>query len=332
MQGPGTLSCVERDQMAGKEIAAVIDSADKSCMIDTDCVEVSTSTNCHDSCGPAVVSQASQVSFATQLSRIDRDVCGNFTSDGCSFVALPCTPFPMSAPACSNGQCTLGATSTTGPAACPGCLSETIEWGPTDANVGFVAYRDHSKLEPCVHYTRTRVPSGDPNTPSLRCDTDLMACNSNASVGAVETALSSTDVKQALAGNMPMLFGIVPIDGAPFEITVGSQVIDVGSACNGQPGCADIPAGVQALVDELMAVDQQLQTQCPAFAAAGAQPGSCPPNRKLATVCTMCGLGGGCSSSVQTCAKICSTSADCAGDSNGPFCSAQQVCETGGCI
>ncbi|MFI5308059.1 MAG: hypothetical protein ACHQ53_11935, partial [Polyangiales bacterium] len=133
--------------------------------------------------------------------------------------------------------------------------------------------------------------------------------------------------------NTPVLYGVVPTDGAPFEITVGSKVIDVGSACNGQQGCTEIPAGVRALVDELMSVDQQMQTPslCPAFAGAS-DPGACPPDRKLATVCTMCGLGGGCSSSVQTCAMVCSTSTDCASDVNGPFCSAQQVCETGACI
>jgi hypothetical protein len=328
---PNPLSCSERDQLAGKQIADAVSMADRSCMTAADCVANPTQTMCHDSCGGSVYSKAGSTAIDAAVARIDKEVCGNFTAEGCSFTALPCMP-ASGVPVCTNNQCTFGSRDSNGPAACPGCLGETIEWGPTDANAGFKVYRDHSKLEPCVHYTHKRIQQSASQTPPLVCEGDLMACNSSASVGGVETALSSTDVKQALAGSTQVLYGVVWADDAPFEITVGSQVIDVGSACNGQQGCIEIPAGVQALVDELMAVDQQLLTlpQCQAFAPT--DPGSCPPDRKLAMVCTACGPAGGCAAATQTCAKVCSSSMDCAGDTIGPFCSAQQVCEQGGCI
>jgi hypothetical protein len=166
------------------------------------------------------------------------------------------------------------------------------------------------------------------------CEADLMACNSTASVGAIETALSHADVQGALAGPSPVLYGIDSrvADGSAFEIKIGSHVIEVGGGCNGGASCTPVPAGIQALVDELNAVDQALLStpQCQVFAAP--DPGSCPPDRKLAMVCTMCGPAGGCAASMQTCAKVCGSSTDCAGDSIGQFCSAQQVCEQGGCI
>jgi hypothetical protein len=327
---PNPLSCSERDQLAGKQIADAVSMADRSCMTAADCVANPTQTMCHDACGGSVYSKAGSAAIDAAVARIDKEVCGNFTAEGCSFTALPCMP-ATGVPVCTNGQCAFGARDSNGPAACPGCLGETIEWGPSG---GLVRYTDLSKLEPCVHYTHTRTERATMQSTPLACETDLMACNSTGSVGAVETAFSHADVQRALAGPSEVLYGSDPrpLDGQVFEIMVGSHVIDVGGACNGQAGCMAIPAGIQALVDELNAVDQAMLTtsQCKVFAAP--DPGSCPPDRKLATVCTMCGLAGGCAATMQTCAKVCSNSMDCAGDTIGPFCSAQQVCEQGGCI
>ncbi len=169
-QNPSSLSCAEREQMAGDQIAAAIAAADNSCTADADCVAAAAQTACHDSCGPVVTSQAGAAAIAAAVDRINNDVCGKFSGDGCIYTVLPCMPPLAGTPACMSGRCAL------------------------------------------------------------------------------------------------------------------------------------------------------------------AQPGACPPDRKLATICTMCGPAGGCASTVQTCAKVCGTNGDCAGDSNGQFCSAQQVCEQGGCI
>ncbi len=153
-------------------------------------------------------------------------------------------------------------------------------------------------------------------------------------MGAVETALANPDVQQALAVSSPMMYGSQGIDVPVFEITLGSHVIDVGASCGiGTTSCTEIPAGVQALVDELKAVDQDMVATpaCETLPASLAE-GSCTTGRTLTTVCTACGPAGGCPSMNTECAKVCSANGDCAGDSIGQFCSAQLVCEQGGCI
>jgi hypothetical protein len=48
------------------------------------------------------------------------------------------------------------------------------------------------------------------------------------------------------------------VDGVVFRITVGKDYVDVGSPCGaGASGCISIPATVQALVDDLKALDAQ---------------------------------------------------------------------------
>jgi hypothetical protein len=263
MTGPPPPNCDARTQMASEETNKALAATNTSCMVDSDCAEVSTRTSCFSSCrDEIVISAATAPALLKELARIEHDVCGSFTADGCIQGLPPCPPQPAAPtmPACKSGQCTSVPASARGPTMCPGCLSETISWG---SNGGDVAYSDQSKLAPCVHYSRVRTPSGGSGASSLSCETDLMACNSSASVGAVETALANEDVKLARTGKSPVLYGrdTRSVDGTVFEITLGPQVIDVGDACNGQAGCTDVPAGIQRLVDELMAVDMQLQAQ-----------------------------------------------------------------------
>ncbi len=148
---PSSLSCSEREQMAGSEIAAATSGADTSCMVDGDCVQAAVTVSCHDTCGSLVVSKAGQVELADASARIDRDVCGSFTADGCQYTLLPCVPPESVTPVCLNNRCNLMPT-------CRGCLSQTIEWGEAH---GYEGYEYRSTLAPCASYTRSRVPALD---------------------------------------------------------------------------------------------------------------------------------------------------------------------------
>jgi hypothetical protein len=267
MGATGSLSCQEREQMAGQQIAKAIQSADTSCTVDADCVTVSTATVCHDACGPTVVSQAGQAVIDGWVTRIDRVLCGSFMADGCQFSALPCAAPVTGVTACNNGQCVLNAGSQVGPVDCTSCLAKTLEWGFTG---GYIAYEDHSTLGPCVHYTHHRQAACCVNAPGpvppqvlMSCENDFDACTAITSSGAVLSALANADVQQALAGTT-LLYGSDPrhSDGAVFEIKIGSRVIDVGGSCDGAPpNCIPVPPSVQALVDLLTAIDKaELET------------------------------------------------------------------------
>ena len=147
-------------------------------------------------------------------------------------------------------------------------MTETLRWGLSG---GLVAYQDQSELAPCAHYTRRRMMKQNPHSVTMTCELDLVACNSVWSTGAVMSALAQQDVQGALAAASPVVYGIDPrgLDGTVFEIVLGSQVIDVGDPCrDAVPNCVPIPPGVQALVDVLQAIDQQMLTgsdECAAF-------------------------------------------------------------------
>ena len=141
------------------------------------------------------------------------------------------------------------------PSDCTMCLTDTLTWGLSG---GFVAYTDQSSLAPCAHYVHTRTPANGSAQAALSCEADLAACDAR-SGGAVSSALANADVKAALAAS-PMLFGVDQRawDGSVFDISVGAHTIEVGGSCDGAPpNCIPVPAGVQALVDVLNAIDKQ---------------------------------------------------------------------------
>jgi hypothetical protein len=75
----------------------------------------------------------------------------------------------------------------------------------------------------------------------------------------------------------------------------------------------------------LMAVAGLLVTGC---GASGDSPEGCKAGDTSKNVCLMCGLAGGCAQSETRCARICSSSADCADLQLGCW---DGVCQIGGC-
>jgi hypothetical protein len=121
---------------------------------------------------------------------------------------------------------------------------------------GLVAYTDLSAFAPCGHYAHTRTPAGMPGAKPMQCENEA-PCSGAVTPGMVKDALANADVKAALNGMM--LFGVdtTPMDGQIYQFRVGYNTVQVGAPCNGQSGCKAIPAGVQAMVDLLKALDMQ---------------------------------------------------------------------------
>ena len=251
----GPLSCQDLDSTASQQLMAAEEAADRSCTSDADCVQVSPSLSCHDTCGYAQpASQAGKSAIESVVAAIEANVCAEFAK-ACSFVALPCVPDAPRTSACSGGECI-------GLPSCTSCLTQDISWGYTGGNS---AYEDRSTLEPCVHYIRTRTLTGE-TTAMMTCSAQLLACNAAESSGAVGAALANADVQAGLAQS-PMLYGYDrrPVDAPIFEIKVDTATLWVGEPCDGQPGCVAIPTGVSMLVDLLKQIDE-----------AEAQPDNCP--------------------------------------------------------
>jgi hypothetical protein len=61
--------------------------------------------------------------------------------------------------------------------------------------------------------------------------------------------------------------------------------------------------------------------------------GGCPPGTAFRSVCTSCGVVGGCGEWMNTCAKICDDQVDCdpTPSVQGSFC-VEGVCQVGGCL
>jgi hypothetical protein len=104
----GALSCKQREDLASTQLTSVIDSADSTCSTDDDCVFASKNTVCLDSCSDVVVSLAGKAEIEAAVDGINGGVCGDYESDGCMFIALPCVPPEPGSPACVKGKCELG--------------------------------------------------------------------------------------------------------------------------------------------------------------------------------------------------------------------------------
>jgi hypothetical protein len=144
----------------------------------------------------------------------------------------------------SSGQC--------------GCLDQTLSWGRVG---GRVASHDTSTLAPCAIFSHERGPLD--GEALLSCTQGLAeTCGDELGSDDVVTALAHADVAAALAA-APVLYGSDPrtFDGQVLQITIGDLVIEVGDACEAAD-CTDIPQGVSALADTLLALgDQELDRE-----------------------------------------------------------------------
>jgi hypothetical protein len=140
-------------------------------------------------------------------------------------------------------------------ATCPQCVDMPFSFGLTG---GLVAYTDLSAFAPCGHYAHTRTAAGSAGAKPMQCENDAPCSGAKAvTPGMIADALANADVKMSLTGTV--LYGVdtTPSDGSIYQFRIGYNTVQVGSPCSGQSGCKAIPAGVQALVDLLQALDKQ---------------------------------------------------------------------------
>jgi len=112
-----SLSCDQRNTLAGDLLHRAADGADRACSSDADCAAVLPQASCYTQCEYAYVSAAGR----SEIEQAERDVaaglCANYTKDGCSVAVLDCaTP---TAPLCLMGRC--GSFSRTPPDVPPSC-------------------------------------------------------------------------------------------------------------------------------------------------------------------------------------------------------------------
>jgi hypothetical protein len=137
-----------------------------------------------------------------------------------------------------------------------------------------VEYDDVATLSACRTYQHTRTVVGGLDAGSSQsCSGEIAGCDGGAdAVHDVEQALAQPDVIAALQSSVP-LYGTDPrpCDGGVMVIKVGTQTLTVGEDCatamctpaNGgnHNACVPVPAGVRALVNTMVAVDQVLLKQ-----------------------------------------------------------------------
>jgi hypothetical protein len=275
----GQLECQQLQQMASEQRAAATGAADKSCAVDADCTLASADVSCLFSCpgaGRLVASRAGAAAISAAVSSINQGWCANAAANGCAALPYPCESRSRTDAVCMNGQCALGSVPSNPPPACATCLKQALRWG---RDGGLVAYVDTSTLEPCLHYSRSRREAAVSRVELASCQVDFSDCTALASSGAVQTALANGDVQQALDAS-PVLYGADrrPVDVPVFRIQIDSRIIDVGDSCAGAPpNCIPTPAGVQALVDLLQAIDQaETATACQSFGPSASCKSSVP--------------------------------------------------------
>ncbi len=139
---------------------------------------------------------------------------------------------------------------------CSACIAAELSWGNTG---GLVASSRASKVSPCRTYTLTETDFSAGGT-TTTCSNDV-PCGSAAdaiTIDDVNAALADADVVAAFAA-APVTYGVDmrPVDGSVFQVSQSGATFVVGSPCGSAGSCTPIPAGVQALVDLLRALDAE---------------------------------------------------------------------------
>jgi hypothetical protein len=100
----GSLSCEQRNTLAGELLTEAADRADRSCTTDSDCAPVVARASCYQpSCWFAYVSDRGGAQIERVSREIDGNLCAEYDVDACSH-ALPKCAEP-SAAVCKMGQC-----------------------------------------------------------------------------------------------------------------------------------------------------------------------------------------------------------------------------------
>lgn len=147
--------------------------------------------------------------------------------------------------------------------ACSVCIEGELTWG---ADGGLVPLRRESSIVPCATYERRDTMLGSGTTTTC---TSMLSCEPRALIALpdVLAALDEPDVRAALES--PGIYGCDdrPVDGQIFRIEVSGRAIEIGSPCRpsgciGGDRCREIPAGVTALRDLLLDLDDQEEASC----------------------------------------------------------------------
>lgn len=126
---------------------------------------------------------------------------------------------------------------------------------------GEVPYRDLVTLGPFAAFSIERMSFA--NQPAnAQCVPELPACHDTAKLDAADIIvdLRHPDVQAALALSTPPFYGhdSRPVDGVAFQLLrADGHGFLVGDPCRPDDACAPAPAGVQKLVDDLKALEEQ---------------------------------------------------------------------------
>jgi hypothetical protein len=243
-------SCNSLALKAGARFDTAFHAANRSCMVDSDCVRAPVRLSCREDCALTEgFSQAGAAEIEAAVSEIEAAECSEFKALGCSARAPICDSSALQI-ACVENVCTSRMPPNVIPD-CVVCLEDTVQWtwhpGP--------GIEDGGRVEPCATYMRHR--SNAMTGEEVSCETELVACNAFTSTGAISTALYHRDVRDALMSSQnPVSFGNTR-SGDIFTIMIGMHQLELGGSCEGAPpNCIPVPEGVQELRDLLQQIDQ----------------------------------------------------------------------------
>jgi hypothetical protein len=118
-------------------------------------------------------------------------------------------------------------------------------------------------VNPCRDFRLDVAPFED--RPAATCGMP-MSCPAKYTGITVQQAVDNPDVQAAIrAGSLRYGAGPdLPEGGPVYRVEIGEANFEVGAPCAGSPDCVEIPPGVQAIVDVLVAVNSQetIRTPC----------------------------------------------------------------------
>jgi Kunitz/Bovine pancreatic trypsin inhibitor domain len=291
--GEGTqdeLSCKQREQLAGAQMAATSESADTRCTRDEDCALVPVNSPCSDACSDVPVSTAGALEIQRARDAIASGLCKDFRTDGCNVLVLPCVPPPSGNVGCRDQRCQLVEPEPQPtPESCPAEL-------PTPGATCGVSATETCEYGFCVVDARYEATCVDG-----RWAVNVISCWNNQStpLPIPPPADCSSQFDQG-TGTMPVaVYWFHPRVGACLQ-----------RSYFGMGGNDNRYASYEACT------------------AACKHTGECPPNRVVTEVCVEPGPVGGCLRTAPGCALLCAEpNALCEDEGPGWWCTARGFCD-----
>lgn len=249
----GSLSCEQRNTLAGELLTQAAKTADRSCKADTDCAAIVAGASCYaPACWFAYVSERGNDEIEGVSREIDANLCADYETDSCSHPLPKCATPP--AAVCAMGQCT-SAVATAPTDSCVVCLENELNWQSLSQTNGRIV--DSSRAIPCASYTRYHYD--ETTGEERRCETPLQACNAITSTGAISTAVADPDVQQLLAEPESTVIRGNARERGLFQVMIGKKWIELHGSCDGAPpDCVPVPPGLEKLRELLQQIDHAL--------------------------------------------------------------------------